>query len=372
MEIALPLSVDTAGSVVLQADEVQYIIQEGIDVHDRDVKTGRRRGVAILTSHRLCWIDAARRDPIAWHLGHVVAIEEEEGTFIVGSSKIVIRLRARFSSSNKLTGPAAAASASADADTTHIKFAFKTGGRDEFLNAARTALTRRSWAAPAVPAHGGSPVAPAPKVADIVARPGIAGILERKEREQETSKSLANAAFSDLAELEKYAKPLVALAERYAAESASRRAAAAASAVAPPSSGSSPGASPTTQQRDSSTDAGREQQQFADLVSTMGIVNPVTRSACGSGSNATLLYYSEVARQLAGFCRYVAAQFYNGYMRALCMCTLQDTRVTYAPLCMHARYHPSASSYAQAAARARGWHDDADGRVLPVQPCAGH
>ena len=293
MDIALPISLDPAGQLVLQTDEVRYLAQDGVDVHDRDTKTERRRGVGVLTSHRLVWIDAERRAPLAWHLGHVVAVAEEEGTFLVGSAKIVIHLRTRFA--------VEAAASAAAAPTTHIKFAFKIGGRDEFLDAARTALGRRSWAAVAAAPPGVAP--DAPLTADIVARPGVAGILERRERALESSKALATSAFADLAELEKHAKSLVALAERYAGEAAFRGQGQALLAH-PAGSGQSGDAAAAA------AAAAAEQRQLADLVATMGIIpNPVTRAACGSGSSAANLFFTEVARQLASF---IAARLERG------------------------------------------------------------
>lgn len=336
MELAVPLPLDTAGQPVLQADEVRYRMQDGVALYDRDAKRDDLRdGIAIVTSHRVCWVDPARRRPLCWHLSRVVSVAAEEGTMFVGHPRIVVTLSvpptaaqvtaAAAAAANAATASplypalpggggsgtpappsassAAAAVVAAGRGVTHFKLSFHRGGRDAALEDLQKAVARKAWEAVAA-----SPPAEAtPKPEDVVARPGIGGLLERRAKAQAEASAATSAAFADLDELAKHARTLVAMAESYAAEAqrklqlqqqqqaglpggGSGGSSSALSPLPPPGSPTSPAAATT---------ADADVSSAGSLALSMGLLSsPITRSSAGGG-----LFFSELARQVAAFIR---------------------------------------------------------------------
>jgi hypothetical protein len=266
MEHALPLRLSDVGDLVKEADEVEYKRQTDIDLYDRDAKTEHRRGTAVVTSHRVAWIDKVGNAHKHWHLSQIAygGVATEEGTIFVGSAKIklfVVPPPRLVDTAAKQPIPGV-----------FIKLSFKIGGRDEFRDVLIKSLEKRSWLS--------LPVSrPVPTIKAEDARyshaVGISGVLKHAHAQQTESKALATQAFSDLGELEKHAKKLVGLAEAYAKEIKKR-----ADAV---------GGSPLS--------GSGEEVGFASLVHSLGIVDPVTREAAGSQ------YLPGVAKQLASLFR---------------------------------------------------------------------
>ena len=282
LSIARPLPVTSEGLPTLLPQEVTYRLQEGVDVYDGDVKSDKRKGVAIVTSHRLVWMAPDRTSALYWALDAVASVSHEEAG-ILSSAKLVVAFHGVAVSS----AATAAAAEGYDLVVTggHIKLSFKEKGKDPFGADLSTALTRRSWlVAPAsLPKRVGG-VEGAASSATPVAPPtgavGIAGILAARAAAQAQSSSLTADAFKDIDELAKRGRVLVALAASYAAEASAREARLAGGGGAPPVE---------------SPDDG-----VGDIVSAIGILNPVTRASTG-GSKTT--YLREVARQLASALR---------------------------------------------------------------------
>lgn len=248
---------------------MQYRLQSGVDFYNGADKV-RKGDVCIITSHRIAVIDAERRAPLQWHLSQVTSVSSEEAGFFVGSAKIVIAVK-------EMSGAARSGV---------FKLSFKSGGRDAVLESLHKARERRSWV-PAAPPADVARAKAEPQA--VMALPGIRGIIIKEKEALRHDADLARDAFSDLGELEKHAKSLVALAETYAGEIQRKKAAAVASEGGAAGAG---GGSASPLDADASSDLGT-------LVTTLGIVNPVTRAMAGN------LFNEEVARQLASFIRCV-------------------------------------------------------------------
>lgn len=270
MELARPVRLTEAGQLVKLDEEVEYRLQTDVDVYDRSVKTEKRRGVLIVTSHRLAWIDPARTQPLHWHLSQVAdgGVSTEEGGIFVGSAKMILHLL-------PLPTPGLPRTSTAQADC-FIKLSFKGGGRDEFVECVRKATERKSWVIEAA-----TNAKRALRAEDVIKSVGIDGILKQRAEQESKTKEVTTQAFTDLSELEKHAKTLVGLTETYARETKKRADAAALSGSAAVAGAGTP---------DAAADIG-------SLVLNMGIIDPVTRAAAGS------MYITEVARQLATFLR---------------------------------------------------------------------
>lgn len=356
MEFSAALDLDAAGQVALVGEEVQYRIQGDVTIYDRENKSAHVKGALAVTSHRLYWTDAARRSAIQWHLRQVVDIRQEEAGMFAGSAKVVVSVISLGAASRPGGGTAPSPLPAASA-APYVKFSFKNGGRDAFLESLKLAHSRRGWEkaapvprglnslggptmVPATPAAlgltaatattrtagssgtpGGGGGAGGGTAADdmpmVLLRPGLSGLAATNAERIAASKAIAQSAFSDLEALAKHAASIVSLAEGYAIElkaqrerevEAERERIERAAALTPGADGSpttalSGGAgTPTTPAVSSPTGrAGMDEDTLGSLVSSLGIVaplaTPVTKESAGS------LYLQEMARQLASFLR---------------------------------------------------------------------
>lgn len=351
METSKRLALESNGQPKPYSDEVTYRIQADIDLYDRDSKTEHRRGVLTLTSHRLYWCDAGRKTAIQWHLAQVVQTSTEEGGFF-SSAKVLLKLRhlpGVGGNANVIGSPSAtngvypslqqtSSAGSQAAIVGHVKFSFKEGGRDAFLQDVIKAVSRQAWVVDTdadgdalvldgqttasssqpgqrnltegtakrgrldgvTPAssqgHVGAGSGPASSAVNdgsdasnpVVMRVGVGAVLEQRAKRMEASKQLASDAFQDLDNLAAHAKRVVQLAESYAAELQKNKVTKQQSVGAGGSGGPS---TPTS----SSASSAAEESQLSALISAMGIVSPVTKEMAGK------MYLQEVARQLAAF-----------------------------------------------------------------------
>jgi len=277
MDYARPLLLDGAKQPVLLPDEVTYRLQGDVTLYEGDLKTHRTHGTALLTSHRLGWLDASRTDCVFWQHGNVARTEVEEAGFFAGSAKVVVRLEYAGPAGRSGAYPALAPSGASAVRNVTIRLSFKTGGRDAFAEDFKRALSRRGWVvgegASSAPKRGriddGSGTAPARPVGV-----GMGALFAQEAARAEAGRALAQTAFSDLEVLMQHGKKIAEMAESYARE-LSRT-------VAPAPTGGSGG-----------VDA--DSEAAGSLLAGLGIVTPVTRDATGS------LFTTELARQLAGF-----------------------------------------------------------------------
>ncbi|CAK4032002.1 Vacuolar -sorting-associated 36 [Lecanosticta acicola] len=164
-----------------------------------------------------------------------------------------------------------------------IKFSFRTGGAQTFLDKLKSALTQRKWllqSAPpvprptATPPHlSGSPrpsngMSPTPSTPQRVV--GIAGLEQRGAELRQNNQAVIGTAFEDLEALMTSAKEVIKMAEQFA-------------------DNSNGGA-------DGDSDARR---LLSDSASALGLVT--TKDMLGSGSSAEQLYVTELSRDLAEF-----------------------------------------------------------------------
>lgn len=251
----------TAGRVQLWDGEYDVRLLFAVDV-ERGAKEGPgglealRAGTAVLTSHRLVWLDAAAA-PAAGRSAAVrlAAVAAVEGPVrkLLGSR--TPRLHVRLANGGGTW-----------------TLACRGEPPEELARAIRAALQKREWersatppppgaaARGAGPAASGAPAEPVFSASDA----GVAGILRRQEKEQAEASRVLDGAFDDLSKLMERAKELVGIAERY---SSSVRA---------------------------KGDAG-EEQVAAGLLLEAGIASPVTKESAGS------LYHHQLARELADF-----------------------------------------------------------------------
>ena len=71
MELASPLPLTDAGTPKMRDEEIVRRAQPGVDLYDRAKKSQFKGGVIHVTTHRLLWLDPARRHPMYWELSKV-------------------------------------------------------------------------------------------------------------------------------------------------------------------------------------------------------------------------------------------------------------------------------------------------------------
>lgn len=166
-----------------------------------------------------------------------------------------------------------------------IKFSFRAGGVNVFLERLKGALVQRKWllqSAPPIPkpfnpllrgdSDPSSPVDGHPRSATPRAV-GIAGLERRAAELRQDNQAVIGTAFEDLEALMTSAKEVIAMAENFARQS---------------------GSGSTV---DRSTDAAHT--ILSDSASALGLVT--TKDMLGPGTGASMLYITELSRNLAEF-----------------------------------------------------------------------
>jgi len=180
-------------------------------------------------------------------------------------------------------GPSLASPIVDDETIETIKFSFRAGGANTFLERLKTALVQRKWllqVAPPVPRPAMSPIqssfglsssgpdSPARTETPQQRVVGIAGLERRGAELRQNNQAVIGTAFEDLEALMTSAKEVIAMAEEFAKHNGN----------------------------DGSSDA---RSILSDSASAMGLIT--TKDMLGAGSASEMLYITELARDLAEF-----------------------------------------------------------------------
>ena len=237
------------GTPIYLENEVVWRQCSKVTLYQNDEKLENfREGLGIVSNYRVIWIDRERKVAKYWNLKDVSRVEKEEAGWFQGSEKVVLR----FTSSRDR----------------FLKLKFKNGETDDVIRDTKSALKKQSWTFLEKKKKDKSK----DNKTETVFRPGAGGIREiirRQQQEQARAKKVASSAFKDLDSLMENAKKVVQIAEKYAAK---------------------------MKAESEKGENNKDTAQFTSLVRTVGITSPVTREAVGDD-----LYFSELARQLAGF-----------------------------------------------------------------------
>ena len=304
-----------SGRPVLAPEELELRMIEGVDVEFGDKRAGNMRGglqgreadkyvagVALVTSHRLIWLDQARAPgteglSCSVHLSRVIEAAPVP-LKMFGSRTRRLRLALR----RGIVGPSDAGGA--------LVLAFRGENPDAFTAAVADALAKKTWLAEPPPSSTRTgapsssslatrvppgqpppPTSPPPPPPPAAGRPaafaisaGVGGVLHRQHQEHKHRQETLGRAFTDMNALMAKAKEMVTLAEHLAA-AATRR-------------------GRTTDSSDASgSDASdAETTEMDAMMLSMGIASPVTRETAGA------LYHQQLARQLADWLPQVLAK----------------------------------------------------------------
>lgn len=229
-----------------QSGEVTLRQQPGVALYDGDRKTPFVGGELVLTSHQVYWT-GSEKQRISLRLSLVVLIEEQSGSWSK-SAKIVVHVSPP--ADEKHVGVVQSS------PYDYVRFSFRSGGSSEFFQEMQAALQRKDWLKmPTVDSRG-------KKI-----RTGIVGIERQIQAKHDEADKNISAAFEDLSKLMEMAKDMVALSKSITQK--------------------------LKEKGSSLTDD--ETVMFKSHLLSLGISDPVTKSAYGSGMN----YYQELAKQLA-------------------------------------------------------------------------
>lgn len=230
----------------LPSGEVILRQQAGVALYDGERKTPFVGGELMLTSHQVYWT-GSEKQRISLHLGLVVLIEEQSGSWSK-SAKIVAHVSPP--SDEKHAG--VVQSSTFD----YVRFSFRSGGASEFYQEMQVALQRKDWLKmPTIDSRGKR------------IRAGIVGIERQIQAKHDEADKNISAAFEDLSKLMDMAKEMVALSKSIAQKLREK----------------------------GSTLTDDETIMFKSHLLSLGISDPVTKSAYGSSST----YHRELAKQLA-------------------------------------------------------------------------
>lgn len=229
-----------------QSGEVILRQQPGVALYDGERKTPFVGGELVLTSHQVYWT-GPEKQRISLHLSLVVLIEEQSGSWSK-SAKIVVHVSPP--TDDKHVGVVQSS------PFDYVRLSFRSGGSSEFFQEMQGALQRKDWLKmPTVDSRG-------KKI-----RTGIVGIERQIQAKHDEADKNISAAFEDLSKLMEMAKDMVALSKSITQK--------------------------LKEKGSSLTDD--ETVMFKSHLLSLGISDPVTKSAYGSG----MTYYQELAKQLA-------------------------------------------------------------------------
>jgi len=153
---------------------------------------------------------------------------------------------------------------------TTIRLSFRSGGMDKFYDEMAKNLQKKVWYAVAQQQQQ-QQLELAKKREFTTSSAGVTGILKKVEAEDKKAKDTMNEAFSDLNTLMDKARDLVTLAEKFAEKM--KKAA----------------------EQQSKEEADSEQQEFDNMLVSIGLGSIVTKASAGA------LFHKELARQLVDF-----------------------------------------------------------------------
>lgn len=266
---------------VLLEQEIEIYTSPQVSIYHGDTKV-HRSGVATVTSHRILWMNDARKPTfcIALSLAHVLRVESKTGFFGISSPKIIIYLKGLPmrdaaapppSSSSSQPQPAGPTKTHAVPPPGYVQLSFhsSSGARDDFLDKTVACLQQAAW-------EQYESKKPA-KLEFSTAQAGIHGIMRNVKQSQLHSEKVVDEAFSDLKALMAKAKDMVELVSKYSVAREAK----------------------LKKEEDAPDDAESEQKAEADQMNSillnLGIASPVTRLSAGAE------YHIQLARQLADF-----------------------------------------------------------------------
>uniref|UniRef100_A0A914V3V3 Vacuolar protein-sorting-associated protein 36 n=1 Tax=Plectus sambesii TaxID=2011161 RepID=A0A914V3V3_9BILA len=245
-----------------EAGNEDIIIQAGsVGIFDGDQKaTAFDQGTASLTLNRLIWADYGDPDcRLSLHHSLVKHIDRHNKSMFSRGGKIVIHLTptpANFQGS----GPVAASPFHS------VRLNFRQGGDEDFYKKFRDALERKTWLrTPSSSSSAGSRQSGATQAAPRAV--GISGIERRLAEQNTRTQENISQAFEDLGKLMEMAKDMVSISKSISEKL-------------------------RLKQGEITDD---ETVQFKSYLLSLGVSDPVTKSAFGSGAQ----YYEKLANELA-------------------------------------------------------------------------
>ncbi|VDK71069.1 unnamed protein product [Litomosoides sigmodontis] len=238
------------------------IIQSGhVGIYDGDVKqTAYEQGTASLTLHRIIWADSNHPDHrLILHHSLVAGIEKHHKSMFRRGGKIIISLHPKPRGQQR--GPFASSSFN------YIRLVFRNGGEDEFFEKYKEALGMNRWERLPSGCQMSSSISLRNCNASTSRAVGISGIEKRLAENHHRTHESINQAFEDMNRLMEYAREMVSLSKAITDKLRAKKG--------------------------EITDD--ETVRFKTYLLSLGVNDPVTKSAFGSGAE----YYKKLAEELA-------------------------------------------------------------------------
>uniref|UniRef100_A0A0K0DG51 Vacuolar protein-sorting-associated protein 36 n=1 Tax=Angiostrongylus cantonensis TaxID=6313 RepID=A0A0K0DG51_ANGCA len=232
-----------------------------VGIYDGDLKhTAFEQGTASLTLHRIIWADSSDPDRrLILHHSLVKSIEKHHKSMFSRGGKIIVRLE---SAPLNNVGPQRSSSFN------YIRLVFRAGGEDDFHKKYEEALKRKTWQRSS---SGSSSSGVSGRFFEtsqgIQMRPvGIAGLEKRLVEVHQRTNETISQAFEDMSKLMESARDMVALSKSIAEKLRSRK-------------------GEITED---------ETVAFKSYLLSLGVSDPVTKSAYGNGA----VYFDKLGEEL--------------------------------------------------------------------------
>ncbi|ETN77716.1 EAP30/Vps36 family protein [Necator americanus] len=227
-----------------------------VGIYEGDLKhTAFEQGTASLTLHRVIWADSSDPDRrLILHHSLVKSTERHHKSMFSRGGKIIVRLEPAPPNN---VGPQRTSCYN------YIRFVFRNGGEDDFHRKYEEALKRKTWQR----SSSGSSSGGSRTSQGIQMRPvGIAGLEKRLAENHQRTHETISQAFEDMSRLMETARDMVGLSKSIAEKLRSRR-------------------GEITED---------ETIAFKSYLLSLGVSDPVTKSAYGSGA----VYFEKLGEEL--------------------------------------------------------------------------
>lgn len=249
MEFFAPCQLSPTGTLVTFPGEIEHlsIAEVSLLTHDKR-PTPHISGLVTVTTHRVVWLDRARRSAIAAHLQHLPSNAVETKSSALTSSRATLRFGRGV----------------------QLRFLSRTRGRDveAFSQQLLSAVRNAEWVRIAREKQREEETKKQ-REEFVSRRIGVRGVQDKVVKDNRERQQVINSGFGSLDHLRMQASDLMKVASHFRTAKAT-------------------------------TPRGQEENELLSMMAEMGIESPVTKQSAGGNLRT---YREQLARQLAGFLR---------------------------------------------------------------------
>ena len=249
MEFFSPCQLSDTGTLVTSPGEIEHLSLENVSILTHDKRpTTFTSGLITITTHRVVWVDRARRSAVAAHLQHLPANAVETKASVFSTTRATLRFGLGV----------------------QILFLSRSRARDleAFTQGVRNAVRNAEWVRIAMEKQR-EEVKKTQQGQYVSRRLGLVGVQDKVVKHNRDQERVISSGFGSLDHLRNEAADLMEVARHFRTANAKGQ-------------------------------RGEEENELLSMMAEMGIESPVTKESTGGNVRT---YREQLARQLAGFLR---------------------------------------------------------------------